>query len=50
LMFGEQHNQKGMNLISVGDKIPKIYEPGLYEVNDRALNLKSPKDLIRFIK
>ena len=37
-----------IKLISVYDKIPKIYEPGLYEVNDRA-TCKNPYDLIQFI-
>ena len=37
-----------MKLIRIYDKIPKIYEHGLYEVNDRA-TCKIPYDLIQFI-
>ena len=42
---------EGLKLIRVYDKIPKIYESGLYEVNDRAIyaNSKIPTDLIQFI-
>lgn len=46
-----QHKVNGMKLIRIYDKIPKIYESGLYEVNDRATskNSKIPIDLIQFI-
>ena len=43
-------NIDGMKLIDVYDKITKIYDSDLYEVNDRAImSYKIPKDLIQFI-
>ena len=35
--------------VEVYEKLPKIYEIGLYEVNDRAIGIENPRDILKFL-
>jgi len=35
--------------VKIYEKLPTIHEIGLYEVNDRAIGIKDPRDLLTFV-
>jgi hypothetical protein len=47
IKFASSNNE--IELIGVYENLPRITEIGLYEVNDRAIGIKNPRDLLRFV-
>jgi hypothetical protein len=49
IKFAILSSNNEIELIGVYENLPRITEIGLYEVNDRAIGIKNPRDLLRFI-